>query len=225
LFTKEQKDLLVKLKRADAVLFGEVISRKYGLNSPVYLDLRDGIYRNNDLLWKVGGEFLKKLRSLTNGRDEQVVVGVPDTATPLAVSTVLNSSQSGETLPVTYMLLRKEARHYGGQPASCIVGRGGHESCEYNLIDDVVASGLSKWRAIEALQHEQISVKRILTFFDRQQGGAELLEGEGYPVHSIFKIMDVLSFYLEEGLILESEFEQSCNFLRSHHYPRALWRP
>ncbi len=88
--TPKQKALLVELKRAKIVMFGKDIRSKYGLNSPIYLDLRENLYERADLIWQIGGEFAEKIRALT-GRPQlpQTVIGVPDTATPLALSTVL----------------------------------------------------------------------------------------------------------------------------------------
>ena len=223
-FTSEQKELLSELKRHDVLLFGKVIRRKYSLNSPVYLDLRDVMYERGDLMWKVGGEFMKKIQSLAKPNRRQVVIGVPDTATPLATAAVLYSCQTPSMRPAGYMLLRKELKAYGSTPPSRVIGGSASQDCEYNLIDDVVASGLSKWRAVEALRQEGIEITRIVTFFDRQQGGTELLEGEGLSVHSIFSLLDVLAFYREEGLIDEDVFAEVSRFVRTHRFEKPLWR-
>ncbi|MDA2934966.1 orotidine 5'-phosphate decarboxylase, partial [Acidobacteria bacterium AH-259-D05] len=88
---------------------------------------------------------------------------------------------------------------------------------------DVIASGLSKWTSIEKLKSEGITVQRIIAFFDRQQGGTELLEKEGYTVHSVFKLLDVVTFYLEEGLITQAEHRQINEFIQSRQFKKALW--
>ena len=87
-----------------------------------------------------------------------------------------------------------------------------------------MASGLSKWKSIEKLKREGISIQRIIVFFDRQQGGSELLQKEGYQVYSIFKLLDVIAFYLEEGLITPATHSQIHEFLRSHRFEKPLWR-
>jgi uridine monophosphate synthetase len=148
---------------------------------------------------------------------------VPDTATPLALSTVLYSWKQKSNHPMHYLLLRKEGKSYGSAPPSYVIGKKNCEDCEYNLIDDVVASGLSKWKAIQRLKNEGISVRRIVAFIDRQQGGSELLEKEGYPVHSIFKLLDIVSFYLEQGLLSESQHREICEFVRSRIFDKTLW--
>ena len=223
--TRKQKSLLVELKQAKIVMFGKDIRSKYGLNSPIYLDLRENLYERADLIWQIGGELAEKIRALTeNPQLPQTVIGVPDTATPLALSTVLYSSREETGPPMHYLLLRSKGKVYGSASPSYLIGRKYHNDCEYNLIDDVVASGLSKWKSLQKLEGEGITVQRIIAFFDRQQGGAELLKKEGYPVHSVFNLLDVTAFYLQEGLITEATHGQIKNFLRTHSFQKPLWK-
>ena len=222
--TSKQKSLLVELKQAKIVMFGKTIRTKYGLNSPIYLDLREHLYERADLIWKIGGEFAEKIQTLTeNPQSPQTVIGVPDTATPLALSTVLYSSREKTGPPMRYLLLRNEGKVYGSAPPSYLIGEKHDGNCEYNLIDDVVASGLSKWKSLQKLEEEGIAVQRIVAFFDRQQGGAELLEKEGYTVDAVFNLLDVTAFYLQEGLIREETHRQIQEFLRTHRFEKPLW--
>ena len=122
-----------------------------------------------------------------------------------------------------YLLLRKEGKSYGSTPPSYVIGKKDCENCEYNLIDDVVASGLSKWRAIQTLEREGISIQRIIAFVDRQQGGSELLEQEGYPVYSVFKLLDIVSFYLDEGLISTAQYQEISEFVQARRFEKKLW--
>lgn len=205
-------------------MFGKTIRTKYGLNSPIYLDLREHLYERADLIWRIGGEFAEKIRALTEKpQSPQTVIGVPDTATPLALSTVLYSSREETGSPMHYLLLRNEGKVYGSRAASHLIGKKHDGDCEYNLIDDVVASGLSKWKSIQKLEGEGITVQRIIAFFDRQQGGAELLEKEGYAVDAVFRLLDVTAFYLQEGLITEATHRRIQEFLRTHRFEKPLW--
>ena len=94
-FTEQQKILLKELLRAGAVLTGDAVRARFGLNSPIYFDLRENLYARPSLLWKVGGEFARKISELTrNSQTPQCVVGVPDTATPLALAAALYAWKS-----------------------------------------------------------------------------------------------------------------------------------
>ncbi len=222
--TPKQKSLLIELKRAKIVMFGKDIRSKFGLNSPIYLNLRDNLYERADLIWQIGGAFAEKIRLLTKSSPlPQTVIGVPDTATPLALSTALYSWREETGLPMHYLLLRNTGKVYGSDSPAYLIGNKHHGDCEYNLIDDVVASGLSKWKSLQKLEKEGITVQRIIAFFDRQQGGSELLEKEGYPVHSVFNLLDVTAFYVQEGLITEATHQQIQEFLRTHRFRKPLW--
>ena len=225
MFTEEQTTLLLEMQRADIVMVRrETIQAQYGLGSPIYLDLRDKLYRRADLIWSIGGEFVRKIRELSpSSPSEQGVVGVPDTATPLAVASALYAWKE-QTLPsIRYILLRKEEKTYPSGTSSYVIGGRDSGDCECNLIDDVVASGLSKWKALEKLRSEGIEVTRIIVFLDRQQGGAELLVAEGYEVHSIFKLLDVMDLYLQEGVIDRDQHQRVSDFIQTHQFEEPLW--
>ncbi|MBI2822226.1 MAG: hypothetical protein HYX74_08380 [Acidobacteria bacterium] len=224
-FSEEQKRLLVELKRAEIVMFGGAIRAKYGLGPPVYLDLRENLYERADLMWQIGGQIARKIRQLAGEPlPLQRIVGVPDTATPLALTAALYSCQEKLAPSLGYLLLRQTGKVYGSAPPSYVIGRKDSTGCEYNLIDDVIASGLSKWKAIEKLEREGIRIRRIIAFFDRQQGGTEMLKREGYQVDSIFRLLDVIDFYLQQGLLDPAEHGRIREFIATHQFERPLWR-
>ncbi len=225
MFTEEQITLLLEMQRADIVMVRrETIQAQYGLGSPIYLDLRDKLYRRADLIWSIGGEFVRKIRELSSSSpSEQGVVGVPDTATPLAVASVLYAWKEHIHPAFRYTLLRKEEKTYPSGTSSYLIGGRDSGDCECNLIDDVVASGLSKWKALERLRSEGIEVTRIIVFLDRQQGGTELLASEGYKVHSVFKLLDVLDLYLQEGMIDRDQHQRVSDFIQTHQFEEPFW--
>lgn len=215
-YSERQQALLRDLFNAGAILFGDVIRSRFGLHSPIYIDLRECIYARPELLWQVGAEFAAKIRELSAANPvPQCVVGIPDTATPLALATAFYAWQEKFSPSITYAMLRKEAKVYPGLPAMHWIGRR-DEACEYNLIDDVVASGLTKRAAVAKMQREGISVRRIVVLFDREQGDG--LRGEGFELHGIFRVPDVLDFYRSENLIRPEEHDHVIRFLRSRRF-------
>lgn len=223
--SSDQKALLVEMKRAGVVLFGKEIRERYGLGPPIYLDLRDNLYERADLMWRIGGEFSRLIRALAaSSSSTQGVVGVPDTATPLALATALFSWQEGMQPALRYLLLRQAGKVYGSAAPSFLIGKKDSAECEYNLIDDVIASGLSKWKALEKLKGEGVRVGRIVAFLDRQQGGTELLQQEGYRVDSVFRLLDVVDFYYQEGLIDSATHGRIHDFIASHRFAKPLWQ-
>ena len=216
LYTEEQKLLLRRLLEADAVLFGDGIRSRFGLNSPIYFDLRENLYSRPELLWDVGKQFAEAICGLTRENPvPQCVAGIPDTATPLALATALYAWRQQTRPVISYALLRKEGKSYPGLPPSHWIGER-DTACEYNLIDDVVASGLTKRAAAARMQSEGIPLRRIIVLFDRDQG--DCLRSEGFDLHGIFRVPDVLDFYLAENLIGREQHEEVTAFLRSRRF-------
>ncbi len=215
-YTEEQKEFLRELLSAGAILTGGIIRERFGLNSPIYIDLRETVYAQPDLLWKVGREFAKKVCELSRSNPvPQIVVGIPDTATPLALATALYAWQNRVQPSITYAMLRKEGKTYPGRLTTYWIGSR-HAGCEYNLIDDVVASGLTKRTSAVKMLGEGIKVRRIIVLFDRQQGDG--LREEGFELHGIFQVPDVLDFYLSEDLISREDHKKIILFLRSRRF-------
>ena len=220
-FTEQQRELLQELLRAGAVLIGDVVRVRFGLNSPIYFDLREALYSRPELLWKVAREFVETICELTRENPvPQCVVGIPDTATPLALAAALYAWQNQTRPEICYALLRKEGKTYPGLPPRYWIGTKETARCEYNLIDDVVASGLTKRVAAARMQEEGVPVRRIIVLFDRQQGDG--LRNEGFDVHGIFPVPDILDFYLEEKLIRAADHERIRQFLLTRRFDTAI---
>ena len=223
-FTGPQCELLEELLRAGAVLIGNMIRERFGLNSPIYFDLRETLYNRPELLWKVAREFVEKIRELAGANPvPQCVAGIPDTATPLALAAALysweNRSWQNRTYPeISYALLRKEGKSYPGMPPGYWIGKK-DAACEYNLIDDVLASGLTKRVAAGRMRQEGVPVRRIVVLFDREQGDG--LRNEGYEVHGIFSVPAVLDFYLKRKLISSADHARIRKFLQTRRFDAA----
>jgi orotate phosphoribosyltransferase len=295
-FSSQQRDLLRDLFAAGCVIIGDEVQSRFGLGSPIYINMRENLYARPELLWRVGGEFAWKIVELasppllpagklasesmaasmgvplhvaeprkpetadtsTSGASgapsPQIVVGIPDTATPLALTAALYSWGNRTRPQITFALLRKEAKRYPAHQPSFWIGphparldgasnaevdaasdgtaRGGEDSespakqdggsdapkSEYNLIDDVVASGLTKRTAAEKMRAEGIPLTRIVVFFDRGQGDG--LREEGFNLHSIYNLREVVDFYAAEGLVTPAEHERIAEFLAHRRFDR-----
>src|SRR3954469_3025821 len=114
-YTEEQRQLLLELLDAGAILIGPIVRERFGLHSPIYIDLREQVYARPELLWAIGREFALAIANLC-GRSAmpQYVIGIPDTATPLALATAFYAAQNNLQPPITYGMLRKEAKVYPG---------------------------------------------------------------------------------------------------------------
>jgi len=94
-----------------------------------------------------------------------------------------------EDLPLKGFLVRKEAKGHGTR--SLVEGPLA-EGDRVVIIEDVITTGGSSKRAIEAARALGAKVSRVLAIVDRQQGGGENLKELGIRLESIFTIDELL---------------------------------
>jgi orotate phosphoribosyltransferase len=221
-YTEQQQTLLEELFLAGAVLVGDEVRERVGLNTPIYFNLREPFHTHPGLLWKVGREFAEKIRELAGERAApQCVVGIPYTATPLAIATARYASQNMEQPRFSWGLLRKDADAFPARPRTNNMAWVGPRDSEreHSLIDDVVASGMTKRSAAAAIGREGIALRRIVVLFDRGQGDG--LRQEGFELHGIFTALGAVDYYLARGLIRTSDHSNIQQFLSTHRFDTA----
>ncbi|MBI2818421.1 MAG: hypothetical protein HYX73_00440 [Acidobacteria bacterium] len=82
-----------------------------------------------------------------------------------------------------------------------------------------MASGLTKRTAAWKLEKEGILLQRIIVLFDRQQGDGLL--AEGFKLHAIFYLTDVVDFLRANHLIHSKDHQRILEFLRSRRFDLA----
>lgn len=185
------------------ILLGDRVREEYALNTPIFIDLRHGLYDDLDLLDELGRALHRKIFELAGASPrQQQIVGIPDTATPLALAAALASR--GTDRPLAYGQLRKQPAAYPGGHSgtsaymgTCDPGR------EITLVDDVIASGATKVWSTQFLKEAGLEVARILVVVDREQGGDYQIRQMGYPVHSLYRIREVVAYYHERNMVDE----------------------
>ncbi|HYM12677.1 MAG TPA: hypothetical protein VEU62_18205 [Bryobacterales bacterium] len=212
-------ELLESIWRAGLILLGQEVKEEYGLATPIFIDLRHRLYEDVALLEQLGRALHRKVIEIVGQPPvrPQQVLGIPDTATPLALSAAMASL--GTSLPLLYCQMRKKPASYpgGASGASAFMGTY-QQDREITLIDDVMASGRSKLWAIEQLAKDGIRVARILVVVDREQGGDEILEAKGYPVHRLFTITAVLDYFVRTGKVTPATAQVALDHLRARQF-------
>ena len=100
-------------------------------------------------------------------------------ADPISLSTAMTSSMAGDATPIRCFVVRKEAKGHG---------RGKRIEGNFSagdsvvVVDDVITTGDSTLKAIQAIEEEGGKVAFALILVDRQEGGRENIESKGYPV-------------------------------------------
>ena len=151
-----------------------------GKTSDWYLDCRvTALSARGSLL--IGQLFHEKLRDLHIDAVGGMVLG----AAPLVTSVTTQSAAMGD--PIEGFLVRKEPK-----------GHGGEQQIEGNLkpwmrialVEDVVTSGGSTLKAIDAIQRHYPSVEivKVLSLVDREAGGAERFTQRGIPFESLYSV-------------------------------------
>jgi orotate phosphoribosyltransferase len=94
-----------------------------------------------------------------------------------------------QDLELKGFIVRKEAKGHGTQS---LVEGALTEGDRAVVIEDVVTTGGSSAKAIQAVREMGCEVKRVLAVVDRQQGGKDNLRESGCRLESIFTIDELL---------------------------------
>lgn len=195
-------DLLGKLFEIDAIQEGE-FTLASGVLSPVYIDLRriisfPDVYQHVvDLLWHEMED---------NGVDH--VGGVPYAALPLASGIALLYHKS-------MLMPRKEVKEHGAGRAIEGVYKAGDTIV---LVEDVVTSGASILRAIDALENEGLIIKDVVVFMDREQGAAQKLAERGVTLRAVCTLTQAMDVLRAAGKIDEDAVARIAEFIQEHQF-------
>lgn len=167
--------------------------------SPLYIDLRTSDNPKQgpltpELVFAIGQQFYHLAHGLKMKYD--YVVGVPRAGEPLAEAFL-----SSMVFPsVTIVKLNKEEVD-GRRKITRKLNGNTYPPGIVLLVDDLVTFAESKIEAIIALRQMGLVVRDIIVFLDREQGGANELKSQGFKLHPIFTMTQLLDFYLKMGLI------------------------
>ena len=126
-------------------------------------------------------------------RDVEGVEGVGGLtlgADPIATATSVVSFL--EKKPVPAFIIRKEPKGHG--TGAWLEGRKNLKpGSKVVIVEDVVTSGGSSMKAIKRAEEEGLVVLGVVTLVDREEGGRENIEKEGYWLKSIFTKAEILA--------------------------------
>jgi orotate phosphoribosyltransferase len=148
-----------------------------GQRSTYYIDCRLTTMSAEGMVL-IGQEGLRAIRDA--GWKASAVGGLTLGADPVAYAIAAASFGAGPLLDA--FTVRKETKQHGTQrliEGNFVAG------AMVVVVEDVVTSGNSALRAIDAVTGEGGSVAGILAVVDREQGGRERLEQAGFPVRSL----------------------------------------
>jgi len=192
------KELARALYDHGCVKFG-TFKLKSGIVSPIYIDLRL-LVSHPSLLRRVAQALSEKAKTLTFDR----IAGIPYAALPIGVAMALELDR-----PMIYP--RREIKEHGTKRA---IEGAYHKGETALLVDDLITRGGSKLEAIETLQAVDLRVRDVLVLIDREQGGADDLSAQGYRLHAVLRLTDLLQELAESGRISDEQHSTVLSYLR-----------
>ena len=196
-------DTLIKeLHAIGAIKFG-TFTLKSEIISPIYIDLRL-IVSDPALLENIADAMWEKIKDLP----KDLLCGVPYTALPISTAISLKHQ-------IPMVMRRKEKKDYGTK--KIIEGRfQAGQSCL--VIEDLVTSGASVFETIQPLQEEGLQVKDVVVLLDRQQGAKARLEQNGYRLHSVITISELLDSLELQEIITHDCVQNVQKFIQENHF-------
>ncbi len=118
------------------------------------------------------------------------VGGLTMGADPISLAIAMSSFMAGDAQPIHAFCVRKEAKSHGRKK---LVEGNFKAGDSVVVIDDVITTGGSTLKAIEAIEAEGGKVALVLVLLDREEGGRANIEAKGYKVFSAFTRSSILN--------------------------------
>jgi orotate phosphoribosyltransferase len=113
----------------------------------------------------------------------QAVGGITLGADPIATATSIAALLAGQKLHA--FIIRKEPKGHG--TGQWLEGRKNlPPGTRVIIVEDVVTTGGSSMKAVRRAEEEGLKVLGIVTLVDREEGGRENIEAEGYWLKALF---------------------------------------
>jgi orotate phosphoribosyltransferase len=155
-----------------------------GRQSTLYIDARLTTM-SPDGLALIGPLALGALHA--SGWQVNSVGGLTLGADPVSYAIAYASAVAGT--PLRAFTVRKEAKTHGtGQ----LIEGPFHKGDRVAVVEDVITTGGSALRAVEAIRTAGGIVAGVLALVDREEGGREALEGAGLPVLTLACASDIV---------------------------------
>ena len=174
---KELLDILL----AKSIKTGHFILAS-GKESDLYCDCRVTTLdaKGANLIGQVGWQLVQD-EILPKYPEAVAIGGMTMGADPISLAVGMYSAQSERPLKV--FTVRKEAKDHGRGKRI----EGNFESGQQIIVvDDVITTGGSTIKAIDAIEAEGGKVVAALVLVDREEGGREAIESRGVPVYPLF---------------------------------------
>jgi orotate phosphoribosyltransferase len=171
------KSKLEKILLAKSFKLGE-FTLSSGKKSDYYVDCRTAT-TDAEGLYNIAELFLDYLEN--RKLEVDAVGGLTLGADPIVGGMVALSARRKK--PVQGFIVRKEAKGHG---TGKLIEGNLQPGWKVAIIEDVITTGASALKAIEAAQAAGAELKVVLAVVDREEGGREEISKRGIPIYSLF---------------------------------------
>ncbi len=182
------KNELLQILLAKSIKTGHFILAS-GKESDLYCDCRVTTLdaRGANLIGEVGWQLVQE-EILPQFPEASAIGGMTMGADPISLAIGMYSA--GARKPLSVFTVRKEAKDHGRGKRI----EGNFEAGQQIIVvDDVITTGGSTIKAIDAIEAEGGKVVAALVLVDREEGGREAIEGRGVPVFPLFTRKDIFA--------------------------------
>ena len=178
--TTYDREHLIQLIKEHALQFG-TFTLASGRTANFYLDCR-----KLTLHPKGANEIAAGMLELLGQPQPDAIGGMAIGADPISAATITLAGQRGD--PLLAFIVRKEAKQHGtGRQVEGPVEPG----MSAVVVEDVVTSGGSALKAVDAAREFGLNVERILAVIDRLEGGREAIEAAGLTLDTLVTVRDL----------------------------------
>jgi orotate phosphoribosyltransferase len=161
-----------------------------GKQSDLYIDCRTTTLdpRGAILVGALGWQAVRNRLASQHLRVDSIG-GMTMGADPIALAVGMSAVREDPACPIQVFSVRKEPKGHGrGKQieGNFAVGQ------QVVVVDDVITTGGSTLKAIDAIEREGGQVVFALVLVDRQEGGREAIEARGVPVLALYSRADLL---------------------------------
>lgn len=195
--TTSLEALALTLHDIGAVQFGRFRLHS-GRESRIYIDLRV-LVSFPDALRQATDAY----RTLLDELPFDLLVATPLAGLPIGTALCLAMDK-----PLIYP--RKTAKSYG--TGKQIEGRYAVGQTAV-VVDDLITSGDSILETIATIKAAGLKVGDAAVLIDREQGGRQTLEAEGYRLHAVARLTDLLGILLEHGRLDHNQYDEILSSL------------
>src|SRR5581483_8025167 len=184
MLSRSDRDKLFALLFQRSFRYSEVPTFKLtsGKMSSFYIDCKK-VSLDPEGAFLIGQQIFDRIKQLPVEGVGGMTLGADPIATAVSIVSLLKNK------PIPAFIVRKEPKGHGSEQQ---VEGDLKPGAKVVVVEDVVTTGGSTVRTLEALKKAGYSVLKVISLIDRKEGGGERITGEGAGFESLFTIDDFI---------------------------------